>query len=94
MSDNLKFYYGVRIVRGKKLRTIYFFADGIRVENGDLLLMDERSTPKIHRAFARGTWLDVFSASCLDWSEVHEEHDYDDTTGKDARLCGANGRPH
>jgi hypothetical protein len=93
MSNNLKFYYGVRTVRGKKLRTVYFFADNIRVENGDLLLMDESSTPKIYRAFARGTWLEVFSASCFDGTEIQEEHDYDDATGKDARFC-ANGRPH
>lgn len=85
-------YYGVRIVRAKKNRTVNFYADEIRVENGDLLLiaLDEKHDGKevVYRAFARGTWQDVYSANCMDGSEVGEEHDIDVATGEDARQAG------
>lgn len=82
-------YFGVRILRGKKPRTVYFYADEIRVQDGDLLLIarDEKQGGKevLYRAFSSGTWQDVFSADTLDGDEVGEEHDYDEATGKDAR---------
>jgi len=86
MSERPKYYYGVRIIRGKTRRTVYLVADRIRIENGDLLLIQERDgKEEIYRAFARGTWFDVFGANCLDGSEIHEDHDVNDETGKDDR---------
>lgn len=90
-----KLYWGVRIVRNKKPRTLYVYADQIKIENGDLLLlghlkneMNGETNPGgfLYRAFARGSWLDVFAASCMDGTECGEEHDIDDGTGNDARC--------
>jgi hypothetical protein len=80
--DNLKYYFGARITRGKTRRLIYFQADGIRVENGDLLLLRVNDgEEQVYRALARGTWQDVFAASVMSGSEVHEEHDVNAETG-------------
>jgi hypothetical protein len=82
----LKYYFGVRILRNKKRRKIMFSADRIRIENGDLLLIEERNgREEVFRAFARGTWFDVYAASCMDGTEVYEDHDVDEETGKDLR---------
>ena len=83
-TEHLRYYFGARITRAGKRRKIYFSADSIRVENGDLLMMREQDGKEsVFRALARGTWQDVFAASCLDGMEVYEEHDMDEK-GKDA----------
>jgi hypothetical protein len=83
-----KRYFGVRIIRAKKNHTVYVHADEIRVENGDLLLIEKRDEKEVpYRAFARGIWQDVFAADEFNGDELHEVHDYDETTGKDA-LAG------
>jgi hypothetical protein len=81
-------YFGARILRGKKRRMLYFHASHIRVENGDLLLFMTRDGGEeyLYRAFARGAWQDVFAAHGLTGHELHEEHDVDETTGKDDRM--------
>lgn len=81
-------YWGVRIARMKKPRTLYVYADRIEVKDGDLLLYFNHSAKgeTLHRAFARGTWQDIFAASCIDGTECGEEHDFDDATAKDART--------
>lgn len=80
----MKYYYGARITRGKTRRKIYFTADDIRIQDCDLLMIRLREgKEEVFRALARGTWQDVFGADVLDGSEVHEEHDIDEATGKD-----------
>jgi hypothetical protein len=81
-------YFGARILRGKQRRKIFFHASYIRVESGDLLLFRTREGGEeyLYRALARGTWQDVFSADGFNGDELHEEHDVDEATGKDARV--------
>lgn len=85
-----RYYFGVRITRDKVSRILNVYADEIRIENGDLLLFghrrDEPPATFLYRAFARGTWQDVHSASCMDGSELGEDHDVDVATGKDLRF--------
>jgi hypothetical protein len=90
-----RLYWGVRIVRNKESRTLHVYADEIRIQDGDLLLLghlqNEANGPTepasfLYRSFARGTWTDVYSASCLDGNEIGEEHDVNDKTGQDART--------
>lgn len=84
-----QYYWGVRIVRGKKNRDIHFHADKIEIRDGDLLLWghlhDEPASSFLYRVFARGTWQDVFAANVFDGTEIGEEHDVDVATGVDAR---------
>jgi hypothetical protein len=91
MSDMGKYYWGIRILRAKKRRTLNVFADEIKVQDGDLLLYGHLSdgAKYLYRAFARGEWLDVFAASCLSGEEINEDHDIDDGTGVDARRGAA-----
>jgi hypothetical protein len=91
MSDFGKFYWGIRITRNKKPRTLYVHADRIQIQDGDLLLFghlksEEHKEPAsfLFRSFARGTWQDIFAADCLNGNECSESHDIDDATGKDA----------
>lgn len=81
-------YFGARILRGKQRRMILFHASHIKVENGDLLLFRTRENGEeyLYRALARGTWQDVFAADGFHGDELHEEHDVDEATGKDARM--------
>lgn len=85
------FYFGVRILRNKKPRLLYVYAERVTVEGGNLLLWRKKGddAPQIYRAFAPGAWVEFFAASCIDGDEMAEEHDYDETTGKDARSMGA-----
>ncbi len=93
MAEFGELYWGVRITRGRKKRTLFVHADRIEVRDGDLLLFGHMKNSQteagsfLFRSFAHGTWHDVFAASCLDGSECSEEHDYDDTTGKDLRVA-------
>ena len=95
MNELGKLYWGVRIIRNKKPRTLYVYADEIKVQDGDLLLFghlnNESNGPTapggfLFRSFARGAWQDVFAASCLDGNECSESHDIDTATGEDARV--------
>ena len=91
MSELGNLYWGIRIIRNKTSRTLYVSADEIKIQDGDLLLFGRRNneeTPAsfLFRSFARGTWQDVFAASCLGGDECSEHHDIDETTGKDARV--------
>ena len=91
MSEFGGLYWGIRIKRGNKPRTLYVHADKIQIQDGDLLLyghMNSESKEEggfLFRVFARGSWQDVFAASCMDGSECSESHDIDDVTGKDGR---------
>jgi hypothetical protein len=89
-EDIGRYFWGVRIVRNKKRRLLNFYADKIEVRDGDLLLFghmtDQPEGSFLYRSLARGTWFDVFAASCLDGSECGEDHDIDEATGEDARC--------
>lgn len=87
----VNFYFGVRILRNKKRRLLYVYADKVTVEEGNLLLWRKKpnESPQVYRAFAPGSWLEFFAASCMDGDEMAEEHDYDEATGKDDRSLGA-----
>ena len=79
-------YFGVRINRDGKARTLYFHASRIQVQAGDLLLLREsEGQERLFRALAAGTWKDVFEADGFNGDELFEEHDYDEATGKDER---------
>lgn len=55
-------YWGVRV---NSKRTIYLYADAIRInEHGDLMCISKPD--QISRAFAAGAWIDVFAAK---WAE-------------------------
>jgi hypothetical protein len=86
-----KYYWGIRITRSKKPRTLYVFADEIKVQDGDLLLYGHLAdgTSYLYRSLARGTWQDVFAASCLSGEEMNEDHDFDESTHVDARGAAA-----
>lgn len=90
LPKNGNLYWGIRILRNKKPRTLYVYADQIRIQDGDLVLFGhwngKEPSTCVLRSLARGTWLDVFAASCLDGNEISEQHDIDDKTGEDART--------
>jgi hypothetical protein len=92
MSQRLgNLFWGVRILRAKRNRTLHVYADEVRIQDGDLLLLghmkDGAPSSFLLRSFARGTWTDIFAASCLDGCELSEEHDVDDVTGRDDRVA-------
>jgi hypothetical protein len=91
VSDFGGLYWGIRITRNKKPHTLHVHADRIAIQDGDLLLYGHMKNQQkeagsfLFRSFARGTWLDVFAADCLDGTECSENHDVDESTGWDAR---------
>jgi len=52
MSELGKLYWGVRIIRNKKPRTLYVYADEIKIQDGDLLLLGHlnKREQRFHRA--------------------------------------------
>ena|SRR6266849_6851064 len=85
-----QYFWGIRVLRGKTQHTLRVFADEIRIQDGDLLLFGHMKGGEpasfLYRAFSRGTWSDVFAASCLDGTECGEEYDVDESTCQNARY--------
>jgi hypothetical protein len=83
----LPYYWAIRTVEKKKEHLLYVYAKAITVESGHLLLwrQKEGEQRELYRGFAPGTWLEFYSASCLNGDQIGEQHDIDVATGKDAR---------
>ena len=84
MSKQLgNYFWGIRVKQAEKIETIYVYADEIKVQDGDLLLLGHQTHNHIEnppastlfRVLARERWVDVFAASCLDGSEMSQNSD-------------------
>jgi hypothetical protein len=79
-GESFGLYFLVRCSRDKTPHQIYLYASRFEVTDGDLVLFSKDD--KTYRAFSRGNWQEIASASCMDGSEMYEEHDYVETKGK------------
>jgi DNA-directed RNA polymerase alpha subunit len=82
-GDSFGLYFVVRSIRFGKQHEIYLYATRFEVSNGDLVLFDKQDKP--YRAFSRDTWHEIATTSCLDGSEMWEEHDLSEVE-EDSRL--------